>query len=96
MTEVLSPAIETQRRAMAEDISLTRFLYVDHGGIVRGKAAATARLAERIESGIGHTRAMMAMSMMDELAGRPGQPRRERVGRVHADFPQDGDRGTRR
>jgi glutamine synthetase len=57
-----------QRRAAEEGISLTRFLYVDHGGIVRGKAAATARLAERIESGIGHTRAMMAMSMMDELA----------------------------
>ncbi len=57
-----------QRDAMANRISLTRFLYVDHGGIVRGKAAATARLAERIESGIGHTRAMMAMSMMDELA----------------------------
>ena len=53
---------------MQEHISLTRFLYVDHGGIVRGKAAATDRLVERIESGIGHTRAMMAMSMMDELA----------------------------
>jgi glutamine synthetase len=44
-----------------------RFLYADHGGIIRGKAAASGRLAERIESGIGHTRAMMAMSMMDEL-----------------------------
>jgi glutamine synthetase len=68
MADGFSPAVETQRRAMAADISLTRFLYADHGGIVRGKAAATARLAERTESGIGHTRAMMAMSMMDELA----------------------------
>jgi glutamine synthetase len=68
MTEVLSPAENVQRQAMAERISLTRFLYVDHGGVVRGKAAATLRLAERIESGIGHTRAMMAMSMVDELA----------------------------
>ena len=59
---------DAQRRAMQERISLTRFLYADHGGIIRGKAAATARLAERTESGIGHTRAMMAMSMMDELA----------------------------
>ncbi|HEX9039710.1 MAG TPA: glutamine synthetase family protein [Trebonia sp.] len=59
---------DVQRRAMQERISLTRFLYADHGGIIRGKAAATARLAERTESGIGHTRAMMAMSMMDELA----------------------------
>jgi glutamine synthetase len=57
-----------QRDAMAERVALTRFLYVDHGGVVRGKAAATIRLAERIESGIGHTRAMMAMSMVDELA----------------------------
>jgi glutamine synthetase len=68
MTDAFSPAIETQRRAMAENISLTRFLYVDHGGVVRGKAAALSRLAERVDSGIGHTRAMMAMSMMDELA----------------------------
>ncbi|HEY0933037.1 MAG TPA: glutamine synthetase, partial [Trebonia sp.] len=57
-----------QQRADEEGISLTRFLYVDHAGIVRGKAAATARLAERIASGIGHTRAMMAMSMVDELS----------------------------
>jgi glutamine synthetase len=68
MTEALSPAYMTQQQATAERISLTRFLYVDHGGVVRGKAAATDRLAERIESGIGHTRAMMAMSMVDELA----------------------------
>jgi glutamine synthetase len=61
MTELL-------RREREEDISLIRFLYADHGGIIRGKAAAAARLAERIESGIGHTRAMMAMSMMDELS----------------------------
>jgi glutamine synthetase len=60
MTEVL-------RQAREEGISLVRFLYADHGGIIRGKAAAAARLAERIDSGIGHTRAMMAMSMMDEL-----------------------------
>jgi glutamine synthetase len=59
---------DVQRQAMQERILLTRFLYADHGGIIRGKAAATARLAERAESGIGHTRAMMAMSMMDELA----------------------------
>ncbi|WP_246115558.1 glutamine synthetase family protein [Trebonia kvetii] len=61
MTEVL-------RRTAGENIRLVRFLYVDHGGIVRGKSAAAARLAERIESGIGHTRAMMAMSMVDELS----------------------------
>ena len=67
-TEPPPTAAQAQLRAESDGISLTRFLYVDHGGIVRGKAAATSRLAERIESGIGHTRAMMAMSMMDELA----------------------------
>ena len=60
--------METMHRAMRDRISLTRFLYVDHGGVVRGKAAATVRLAERIDSGIGHTRAMLAMAMVDELA----------------------------
>jgi glutamine synthetase len=59
---------EVLRNARENDISLIRFLYADHGGIVRGKAAAAARLRERADSGIGHTRAMMAMSMVDELA----------------------------
>ena len=63
---------EASRLAAEENISLVRFLYVDHGGIVRGKAAGISRLAERIESGIGHTRAMMAMSMLDELASVDG------------------------
>src|SRR5215472_9779651 len=63
----LFPMTEVLRRAREESISLVRFLYADHAGIIRGKAAAAARLAERIDSGIGHTRAMMAMSMMDEL-----------------------------
>jgi glutamine synthetase len=59
---------EVLRKARENDVSLVRFLYADHGGIVRGKAAAAARLRERADSGIGHTRAMMAMSMVDELA----------------------------
>jgi glutamine synthetase len=72
MTDANSPALETQALATRARAQLTRFLYVDHGGIVRGKAAALGRLAERTESGIGHTRAMMAMSMMDELANVEG------------------------
>ena len=54
-------------RAQVEGISLVWFLYADHGGIIRGKAAGTARLRERMSSGIGHTVAMMAMSMLDQL-----------------------------
>src|ERR1700756_5603663 len=58
---------EVSQRAREENVSLVRFLYADHGGIIRGKAAATARLAERIERGTGHTGAMRAMSMRHEL-----------------------------
>ena len=54
-------------RASSEQIRLVRFLYADHGGIIRGKAAGTAWLKERMSSGIGHTVAMMAMSMLDQL-----------------------------
>ena len=61
-------AIETVlERSSQEQIRLVRFLYADHGGIIRGKAAGTARLRERMASGIGHTVAMMAMSMLDHL-----------------------------
>jgi glutamine synthetase len=49
------------------DLELVRFLYADHGGVTRGKAAALRFLPERIASGIGHTTAMMAMTMLDTL-----------------------------
>jgi glutamine synthetase len=55
------------RKAQDDRLELVRFLYVDHGGVIRGKAAALQFLPERIESGIGHTRAMMAMTMLDSL-----------------------------
>ncbi|GAA2847095.1 glutamine synthetase family protein [Streptosporangium fragile] len=54
-------------RANVEGVELIRFLYVDHGGVIRGKAASRSRLAERLSTGIGHTVAMMAMNMLDEL-----------------------------
>jgi glutamine synthetase len=54
-------------KADAHDLELVRFLYADHGGIIRGKAATRQFLGERIASGIGHTVAMMAMSMLDSL-----------------------------
>ena len=61
-------AIETvMGQASQDQIRLVRFLYADHGGIIRGKAAGTAHLRERMASGIGHTVAMMAMSMLDQL-----------------------------
>ncbi|NRQ36212.1 glutamine synthetase [Nonomuraea sp. NN258] len=54
-------------RAELEGIELIRFLYADHGGVIRGKAASRSRLAERLRTGIGHTVAMMAMNMLDQL-----------------------------
>ncbi|MEU4224473.1 glutamine synthetase family protein [Nonomuraea sp. NPDC026600] len=54
-------------RAELEGIELIRFLYADHGGVIRGKAASRSRLAERLDTGIGHTVAMMAMNMLDQL-----------------------------
>jgi glutamine synthetase len=54
-------------RAAAEGLDLVRFLYVDHGGVVRGKATSRSRLRERMETGIGLTLAMQAMNMLDEL-----------------------------
>ena len=52
-------------KAASSDLELIRFLYADHGGIIRGKATSSAFLPERIASGIGHTTAMMAMTMLD-------------------------------
>jgi glutamine synthetase len=54
-------------RAHSDQVSLIRFLYADHGGIIRGKAASAAMLPARLRTGIGHTVAMMAMSMLDSL-----------------------------
>src|SRR5215471_1649228 len=54
-------------RAQAEEISLAWFLYADHGGIIRGKSASAGSLPSRMVTGIGHTVAMMAMSMLDHL-----------------------------
>jgi glutamine synthetase len=53
--------------AKTAGLSLIRFLYADHDGIIRGKAASLAALGERLHSGIGHTVAMMAMPMLDNL-----------------------------
>ncbi len=70
MTDGASDTVLEQ--ASRDKIRLVRFLYADHGGIIRGKAAGTARLRERMTSGIGHTVAMMAMSMLDQLQPVPG------------------------
>ncbi len=68
ITAAGDPAIaKVAAQAQADEISLIRFLYADHGGIIRGKAASAAVLPARMVTGIGHTVAMMAMSMLDHL-----------------------------
>src|SRR5215469_6478742 len=63
--DVTEPDVTEQARAAG--VALVRFLYADHGGIIRGKSASTPMLAARMRTGIGHTVAMMAMSMLDHL-----------------------------
>jgi glutamine synthetase len=68
ITAAGDPAIaKVAAQAQADEISLIRFLYADHGGIIRGKAASAEVLSARMVTGIGHTVAMMAMSMLDHL-----------------------------
>jgi glutamine synthetase len=68
IVEGLEPsAARVVERAETEGLDLIRFLYVDHGGVVRGKATSRSRLAERLTTGIGLTLAMQAMTMLDEL-----------------------------
>jgi glutamine synthetase len=70
VTKINQPDPHVRRlleRAELEGIELIRFLYADHGGVIRGKASSRSRLAERLGSGIGHTVAMMAMNMLDQL-----------------------------
>jgi glutamine synthetase len=60
----ISRVVEQANDAGAE---LIRFLYVDHGGVVRGKATSRSTLERRMATGIGLTLAMQAMNMLDEL-----------------------------
>jgi glutamine synthetase len=63
----MTAARDALSKAESADLELIRFLYADNGGIIRGKSVAIEFLPARIESGIGHTVAMMAMTMLDTL-----------------------------
>jgi glutamine synthetase len=58
---------EILRRCQEAGVRLTRFLYCDNGGTIRGKASALPGLAQRLHDGIGLTVAMMAMNGFDQL-----------------------------
>lgn len=54
------------------ELRLVRFLYCDNGGIIRGKATHTSKLAGRLREGIGQTLAMQAFTGVESLASVEG------------------------
>ena len=55
-------------RVADENIRTVRFLYCDHGNVVRGKAAHASALDDFLQSGIGLTMAMQAFTLTEHLA----------------------------
>ncbi len=60
------------QQAQAAHLRLMRFLYCDNGGIIRGKATHTNKLASRMREGIGQTLAMQAFTGVESLAAVEG------------------------
>lgn len=56
------------QQAQEAGVRMTRFLYTDNGGIIRGKNTHISSLKNRITDGIGLTVAMQAMNMLDQLS----------------------------
>ena len=63
---------EIVQRAEDAGVNLVSFLYCDNGGTIRGKATHVSGLEARLQSGIGLTVAMQAMSDMDQLQAVEG------------------------
>jgi glutamine synthetase len=63
---------EVVRQVGESRVQLVFFLYCDNGGIIRGKSTHISALQKRLESGIGLTVAMQAMSDMDMLQSVAG------------------------
>lgn len=59
------------RQAQQAGVELVEFLFVDNGGIIRGKLTHADHLRSRMIGGIGLTPAMMAMNMLDQLQSIP-------------------------
>ncbi|HTK07375.1 MAG TPA: glutamine synthetase family protein [Ktedonobacteraceae bacterium] len=58
--------------ALQNKVRLVRFQYCDTGGIIRAKAAHAHSLADRIETGIGHSVALSAWTGVETLADIEG------------------------
>lgn len=61
-------AQDVVKLAQENELRLVRFLYCDNGGIIRGKATHSSRLASRMREGIGQTLAMQAFTGVESLA----------------------------
>ena len=59
---------EIVAQAKAQGLQLVRFLYVDNGGVVRGKSTHVSSLARRMQSGIGLVKGMQSFTSIDTLA----------------------------
>lgn len=53
--------------ARVSGCTLVRFLYCDTSSMIRGKATSIDTLGERLSTGIGLVKGMMAMNMLDQL-----------------------------
>lgn len=61
------------RQACADaGVRLVRFLYCDQGGTIRGKVVPVEQLEARMVTGVGITRAMLAMNSLDQLQSVDG------------------------
>ncbi len=60
------------RQALEAGVQLVFFLYCDNGGIIRGKSTHISSLASCLDTGIGLTVAMQAMSDVDMLQAVDG------------------------
>ena len=58
---------EIVSKAKDAGVHLVFFLYCDNGGIIRGKSAHVSGLEDRLRNGIGHPKAMQAMTDTDRL-----------------------------
>lgn len=55
-------------RVSVDNVRTVRFLYCDHGNVIRGKQSHVAGLSDHLESGIGLTVAMQAFTLTEHLA----------------------------
>jgi glutamine synthetase len=70
---------EVVARAREDGVRMTRFLYCDPSGVIRGKNVHINKLAAKMREGVGVTRAQNAVNMVEQLVHVPGM---EPVGEI--------------